>query len=172
MQKHILAVIIASMFPRFSVVATGDGAAVIPIENLMDASLDDIADLPAFIAPPKGHYKLLVEKFEQKTINDKPAVSMNLTVQGTLELANKSEAAVKDGTKFNLLYMMDNEFGQGAFKAVAKALAKGLGLNSPRVVEILALTNISITAAVGQRPDKNDKEKIYSTIQNIEVATA
>lgn len=173
MNKTIIAALCGLAFAqRLGVAPEGEAGKVIPIENLMDASLDDVADLPPFIAPPKGHYALMLEKFEQKVVNDKPAVSMNLVVVSTLELANKSEEAVKDGTKFNLLFMMDNEFGQGAFKAIAKPLAAGLGMGAPKVSDILALTNISIKAAVGQRADKKDKDKVYSSIGNLEVVTA
>lgn len=172
MQKKLLASLVGLAFaqPMYVAEAGAGEAKVIPIENLMDASLDDVADLPAFEIPPKGHYKLRLEKFEQVTTSsDKPATSMRIVVVSTLELTNKSEAPIKDGTKFGPLFMMDNEFGQGAFKQVAKAFAKGLGMVSPKVSEIMALTNIEFTAAVGQRQDKNDKERFYPTLANIEV---
>ncbi len=145
----------------------------IPIEDLMDADLDNIADLAGFEIPPKGHYKLSIS-LEQKTVNDKPAISANATVLETLELADANETKCKEGTKFNVLFMMDNQWGQGAFKKFVMPIAKHLGVS--KVSEtIKACQNITVAATLKHRGNKEDKDKPaeekrwYADLQNVEV---
>lgn len=141
----------------------------IPIENLMDSSLDDIADLPAFVVPPVGHYHLTLS-LESKSINDKPAIQANWVVDQTVELKDKTAVATEVGTKFNSLFMMDNEFGQGAFKALLMPLKEGLGLGGLRIHEILSkVQNVKVKADLKHRKDKNDADKIYPNVQNVEL---
>lgn len=142
----------------------------IPIEDLMDASIDAIADLPAFVVPPIGFYKLGLS-LERKAVNDKPCVQANFVVLETKELKNASDVPVEVGTKFNSLYMMDNQFGQGAFKALVAPLAGGLGLQGAKVSEVIQkVQNVQITATLKHRKDKEDKERVYPNIQDPQLA--
>lgn len=142
---------------------------VVPIEDLMDASIDDLKDLPPFIVPPVGHYKLGMS-LSRKVVNDKPCIQAEYVVKETLELKNSQEAPAEVGTKFSQLFTMDNEFGQGAFKALVAPLVAGLGLQGKKIAEIIAaVQNVDVHATVKQRKDKDDKDKVYANVQNVEV---
>lgn len=174
MQKSMLAILLGLAFgPRFMV--TEEGGKAIPIEELMDASLDDIADLPGFVVPPQGHYKLAVS-LEKKVVNDVPSIEAGCTVMETLELDNKDETPVEPGTKFSQLFMMNNEWGQGGFKGFVSPIATGLGLQNPKVSQVVeAVQNITITAVIKHRYHKEDKQKpvaerrTYANLTNVEV---
>jgi hypothetical protein len=142
---------------------------MVPIEDLMDATVDDLADMPAFIIPPKGHYKLRTT-LERKMVNEHPSVEASFVVLETLELENKTEAPVENGTKFSQLFMMDNEFGQGAFKEFIPGIADGLGLKGKKMSEVIvAVKDIQIAATLKHKKDKEDKEKIYANVVNAQL---
>lgn len=151
--------------------ADAKDAKIVPIESLMDASIDDIKDVPGFDVPPNGRYKLGM-KLEVKKINEHPAIECALVVRSTVELSNKEEKAPDTGAKFSTLFMMDNEFGQGFFKEFAKSLAAGLSMGNPKVSDILARCAqiVEIEATVTRQPDKKNPEKVYGRISNVAVA--
>lgn len=170
--RSILALVIGSMFATASVVEEGGSVA---IEDLMDASIDDLKDLPGFEVPPKGHYKLMVS-LERKKVNDHDSIEAKLTVLETLELASTNDAKVEDGTKFGQLFMMDNEWGQGGFKGFAVPIAAGLGLEKPKISQVIAaIQNVTIAATIGHRYHKEDKQKpvgerrTYADLKNVTV---
>lgn len=132
---------------------------MVPIEDLMDASIDDLKDLPGFEVPPKGHYKLKVS-LEKKEVNGHPSIEARLTVLETLELAQQNDTRVEDGTKFSQLFMMDNEWGQGGFKGFAMPIAAGLGLHGATIGNVIkAVQDVTIAATIKHRYHKEDKEK-------------
>lgn len=142
---------------------------VVPIEDLMDATIDDLKDLPPFILPPKGHYKLLLG-LERKSINDRPAIIANFVVEETMELSNKADIAVEKGTKFNQVFFMDNEFGQGAFKLFMSPVSASMGWAGKKISELCNLCqNVHIAATLKHKKDKEDAEKFYPNVVNPEV---
>lgn len=148
----------------------------IPIEDLLDADLDQIADLPAFEVPPVGHYRLRVS-LERKNVNDKPSIEAKLVVKEVLELADANAKKPEVGTKFSQLFMMDNEFGQGGFKEFVKPIVAGMNLPSTKVKDILtAVQNVDIAATVKHREHKDDKGKpkeerrVFANLTNVTVA--
>lgn len=121
----------------------------VDIDNLLDATLDDLEDLPTFEPFPAGAHRVKIS-LETKEVNDHPSVEANCVMMETLELSNAtSDTAPKEGSTANCLYMLDNEFGRGAFKAIAKPLGEALNVASPREVieqtkdiEVLIVTTI------------------------------
>lgn len=173
MKKNLLSLLVCLAFPRFSVVEGGGG--VVPIEDLMDVSIDDLKDLPGFEVPPKGHYKLQVS-LEQKVVNDHNSVEAKLTVLETLELGNTNETPVENGTKFGQLFMMDNEWGQGGFKGFALPIAAGLGMVKPTIRQVIEkIQNVTIHATIQHRYHKEDKalpvaeRRTFADLKNVEV---
>jgi len=101
----------------------------------------------------------------------KLCVEANLTLLVTVELADpnthEEELSVEKDTA-NSLFMLDNEFGQGALKAIAKPLGEALGCSSlgevveqTTDVECLVITKVQI--------DKKDKDKKYLKITELQV---
>lgn len=142
---------------------------IVPIEDLMDATVDDLKDLPPFVVPPIGHYKLSVS-LDRKVVNEHPCIEAQFVVQETLELKNPAEAPCENGTKFSVLHTMDNEFGQGAFKLFIGPIVAGLGLQGKKVAEVVQqVKNVVIAATIKQRKDKNDPDRVYASVQTPEV---
>lgn len=143
------------------------------LDNLLDCTLDDLADLPSFKPFPAGAHRvtLSLETDDISKRMKKPCVEANLTLIETVELAdpNTPEGEVsKEGDTANTLFMLDNEFGQGALKAIAKPLGEALGCSSLREVveqskdvECLVITKIQV--------DKKDSDKKYLKISELQV---
>lgn len=148
----------------------------IPIDDLMDASLDDIADLPGFDVPPPGRYKLALT-LEYKVVNEKPAFEAKLVINEVIELANQTDTPPEVGSKFSSLYFLDNEIGQGYFKELAKTLAAGLNMENPKISQLLeTCNNILVQATLKQRVHKEDvrkpkdEQRVYAQLSDVSVA--
>ena len=99
------------------------------LDSLLDISLDDIADLPEFLVLPAGAHRVTIN-FENKKIKEHPAVEVTLKVLETLELSDPSETPPEVGAESSVAYMMDNEYGQGNFKKLAKVLCEHHGIGN------------------------------------------
>lgn len=94
----------------------------------LDASLDDIADLPAFTAFPTGAYLINLQNgLEPKKIGDHPAIQAAMTLKEIIELhednLDDGEEPPKVGDVATQPFMMDNEFGAGNFKFFSTPIA-------------------------------------------------
>lgn len=139
----------------------------------MDASLDDIEDLPVFRAFPSGAYRVLLEKgIEQKIVNEKPAFDMAMTLKEIIELKDKNtpESNIpKPGDVASLLFMCDNPIGAGKLKQVLKPIQEHFNTGS-KVGEIVAVTKgIELIVVLKYSHDK-DKDKEYNNIVELAVA--
>lgn len=136
------------------------------LDSLLNANLDDLADLPSFEVPVPGHYQLLLD-ITAKKIGDADAIEFSYEVVDTLELANSEDTPPKPGDKFSEAYMLNNEFGVGKLKVAIKPIAEALGTSSLRDLVGGQVKGMSISATVKRRVDKNDKEKFYAVVSNI-----
>jgi hypothetical protein len=101
------------------------------MNSLLDSSIDDLADLPEFAVFPAGLLKVTLN-FEEKEVNKHPSVELKMKLVETVEMADATEQPLAPGAESSVLYMLDNEFGQGALKAVAKTLAGVTGTTNLR----------------------------------------
>ena len=137
------------------------------IEALLDMNLDDLEDLPEFKSFPAGGYKLGVS-LKAKTVNDKPAVEMSLKMLEVIELADTSLEPPKEGDESSILFFMDNEIGRGKMKEACKPIA--VALNTPKLTELVEqCQDVEVMAILTTRPDKEDKDKIYQGVKELEV---
>lgn len=105
------------------------------IDNLLDATLDDLADIPSIQIFPAGAHKVTVSfKIDDK----KSAVQVGFTYVEPLELSDPTAAAPEAGAK-NGLYIglkkkdgTPNEYGQGTLKLIASALKDSFPGSSTR----------------------------------------
>ena len=101
-------------------------------DALLDANLEDLADLPSFENFPAGSHKATLS-ITQKTINSKPMIEVKLTGIETVELSNaETDKPITAGQVSSSLYDLSNEFAQGAFKKLIQPLAAHLGVSSIR----------------------------------------
>lgn len=138
------------------------------INDLLDATLDDLEDLPSFEPFPPGVHRVYAS-LDFKEINEKQCVELELKGIETEELSNPTtDEPIKEGDIATALFMLDNEFGRGNLKKVATPLAMALGTSSIREcveqakdVECLVLTSI--------RKDKNDPDRKYMSVKELTV---
>ena len=143
------------------------------LASLLGAGLDDIADLPTFQVPENGNYHLLTY-FEVKEVNKKACIEQNFEVKECLEQVDPQLPPTPVGTKFSVLYQLDNEFGLGSLKAAAKPFFETFGYtNFADLISQVgkASGGVVISATIKRRVDKDDKEKIYARLSNMEIAS-
>lgn len=141
------------------------------IDSLLDSTLDDIADLPEFKNFPPGAHKALAT-LSIKEINKNTAVELAFKYIEPVQLDEGVDEAdtPKEGDSCSTMFMMNNEFGQGAFKACAAPLAEGLGILGSSNRDIIeAVTDVEVLIVTSLRADKNDKTKFYMKVNEIGV---
>lgn len=147
------------------------------LEDLFEADLEDIADLAAFEVPPPGAYILKVS-METKEINDKPSVVANCTVVETVELKYQDEGdkkyrpPVKEGTMFNIAFMLGNDVATGRMKQFLAPFGEHFGIKGKGSIGILVrdtIKDVVCAATITNRPSKDDPEILYAGIKNIQV---
>ena len=138
--------------------------------NLLDKSIDDIEDLAGFAVPTNGMYSL---KFSTKLkeVNDKPCVEANFEVIAAVELddpSTENDPANKPGTKFSLLFQIENEMAVSRLKELMAPAAAHYNEGNMLVLcrDICANESV-VVAKVKRRYDKKDADKIYAQVSGI-----
>lgn len=138
--------------------------------SILDATLDDMPDLPGFKIPPTGAYAVSVVSVLEKKIGDHPAVEAKFRVVEVMEI---SETGVKDDEmpvkddEFSTAFMLDNDTGVGFLKAFLKPIGEALGLNKNREIMEQA-KNINL-AIVIKRSHKKETDTYYCNLKRVEV---
>lgn len=124
------------------------------INSLLDAQLDDLADLPEFGVYPAGMHRVSIS-FETKKVNEKSCVEAKMKLLETVEQANPADAPASVGQEGSVLYMLDNEFGQGNLKKVLTPIAQSLGLSRlGDVIEQAKGMEVTVLTKIRQNKDK------------------
>ena len=138
------------------------------IDSLLDSTLDDLEDLPSFKPFPAGAHRVNVS-LSIKKINDAEAVEMSLVLLETMEMADAQAEPAKPGDTSSVLFMLNNEFGLGNLKKCCIPLSEALETSSIRET-IEAAQNVECVVLTALRADKNDKDKFYLNIKELQVA--
>lgn len=140
------------------------------IDALLDSTLDDLEDLPSFKPFPAGCHQVTCS-MEKKDLGGHPSIVLDFTLLETLELAdpNTPEAEQsKPGDTSNTACMMDNEFGVGNFKKLALPIGAALGV--AKLSEVIEqCQDIECVILTSIRTDKNDKDKHYLNVKELNV---
>lgn len=128
------------------------------LDSLLDGTLDDIADLPTFEPYPDGLHSVIMN-WEFKEINNHPSYSLKLTGLETKELANpNTDTPISKDQTTNILYMLDNEMGQGKWKEILKQLAEHYGKDKS-ARQLMELSNgNTVSVVTKKKQDKNNKD--------------
>jgi hypothetical protein len=138
------------------------------LDNLLDSTLDDIADLPTFEPFPPGAHRVTIS-FAEKKINEHPAVEIKFKMVECLELSEPETTKAPDpGSEYCIAYMLDNEFGAGKFKEVLKPIAAATGTQQIRAI-LEAGEGMEVVIVTKLRTDKEDKDKKYMDLKKLEV---
>lgn len=136
---------------------------VIDMSDLLDASIDDLADLPEFTTYPAGTHRVTFT-WKAKKVNDTRAFEFKFSAIETLELADPAtDQPLEAGAETTTMYQLDNEFAQGKFKPLVKALAEHHGVAT--IGEALELSqNMELVIVTKVRVDRKDKDKKYTDV--------
>lgn len=137
------------------------------VDDLLDGTLDDLADMPEFVVPHAGSYIADIVAFERKEINEKVGVELKLRFKELLEAADPSEVEespqtmpIEASTMF-FFYNDDgtkNELGQGQFKNIVAAMKEAVGGSTNSEVMANSVgAEVAVTTTV--RVHKEDKKK-------------
>ncbi len=150
--------------------------AIRDLDSLMDASMDDIDDLPPVGVPPSGHYNLSVTA-ERKENNDKTGeyIKFSYEVESVNEVKDsneESQAAV--GMKFSQMFSpikkdgTPNEYGIGFLKEAVAPFSAHFG--TPKMGETIAQINkVSVAASLSRRVDKKDADRFNFSLKDVVV---
>ena len=140
------------------------------LDSLLDAKLDDLKDVPEFKPYPAGAHILMAKLVDKATdkkdhVNGHPAYSLDLVYKEPAELPAGVEPPAP-GSKTNILFMLDNEIGQGMLKKYLMAVAEKSGSSNVRQLieeakeplEVLMVTKV-----------RQNKEKTQSYTDMVEV---
>lgn len=141
------------------------------LDELFDADLDDLADLPAFETPPPGAYVLDLS-MDGKEVQGRNCVEAKFTVKETVELTDQSGETkpVDNGTTFSQLFMLDNEFGVGSLKKFLAPFGEHFGTKKIGALVRDHVKDVTITCTIKNRKDKNDPDRVYARVENIQIA--
>jgi hypothetical protein len=137
------------------------------LDSLLDSTLDDLADLPEFKNYPIGAHTVLAS-FSTKMIGEHPAIELSFKYVDVVELQDKNDVPPVAGDTCSVAYFMDNEMGCGKFKQAAAPFAVALGFTTNREI-VEGVKDIECVILTGLRKDKNDKEKFYMDVKEIQV---
>jgi len=137
--------------------------------SLLDKSIDDIEDLPGFEVPVNGVYSL---KFNTATkiVNEVDCVEANFEVIECVEQNDPNEPATKPGTKFSMLFRLNNDVALGKMKELLVPIAKHFDEGNLLKLITDVCKDLVIVAKVKRRADKEDKEKFYADVSNLLVS--
>ena len=149
-------------------------AAFQDIDALMDASMDDIDDLPPVGVPPTGHYGLIVSATrEVSETSGNEYIKFSYEVESVNEVKDPEEekqAAV--GQKFTQIFSpfkkdgTVNEFGLGYLKEACAPFAAHFGTTTMGAA-IAAIDKVSVAATLVRKQDKKDKERFNFALRDV-----
>ena len=126
------------------------------LDDLLDATLEDLADAPAWQEYPPGVHRCTVEEVEQFKVNDEPKAGVKIKLKGieTVE-AQDPDKVIEPGQVTSLSFFLKHpnenvqKMGQGGFKEIMTATAAQFGTASNRELmeklkgaEVLVVTDL------------------------------
>ena len=132
------------------------------MDDLLDGTLDDLADAPEFKPFPAGAHQVKIFFDATKKINEMPAIEVKLVHIETAELTNPEDTPPKAGDSTNVIYILKkktetgtivrNELAEGQFKQLLASLAPAFPdatsnraiMESAQGYEVLAVTSVRV----------------------------
>ena len=150
-------------------------AAFQDFDALMDASMDDINDLPPVGVPPTGHYNLVVsaERVDPTEAGKNPYVRFSYEVEAVNEVkdpAEESEAAA--GMKFSEIFSpfkkdgSVNDYGVGFLKEACAPFRAHFGTSTTGET-IAAIDKVSVAATLIRKKDKKDADRWNFSLKDV-----
>lgn len=154
---------------------TNSNAAVFEdIDALLNASMDDIEDLPPIGVPPSGHYNLEVTATREQSQDKKSEyIKFSYSVLAINELKNPEEAAdAAEGMKFDNIFSPVKKDGTpnttsiGLLKQALAPFKEHFGTTT--VGETMANINkVAIAASLVRRQDKREEDRYRFALKDV-----
>jgi hypothetical protein len=154
---------------------TTNNAALADFDALMDASMDDIDDLPPIGVPPTGNYDLEVTASREKAASGSEYIKFSYLIKNVNEVKNPDEAAEcaadqkfmemfspfkKDGTI--------NEIGMGMLKERCSAFSAHFG--TTKMGDTLQeIKSVAIVATLVRRADKREEGRFNFSLKDVAI---
>lgn len=144
------------------------------LDSLLDTTLDDLADLPTFAVFADGAHQVKIN-FEAKEVNKNPCIEMKLKLTATLEQSDMTETPSAPDTETNMLFQLNNEFGQGKLKLISEGIKTsvwpGEAVSLRRLVEeVKDLECVIVTKKrKGKKKDDGSEPSVFMDILKLEV---
>lgn len=150
-------------------------AAFQDLDDLMDASMNDLEDLPPVGVPPTGHYNLCVsaERVDPEEAGKNPYIKFSYEVEAVNEVKvpeEESEAAA--GMKFSQIFSpfkkdrTPNTTGIGFLKEACAPFAAHF--NTEKMGDTIgAIDKVSIAATLVRKKDKRDADRWNFNLKDV-----
>lgn len=147
------------------------------LASVLQRDLNSIEDLPSYVQPPPGVYKLLIKDCASKLdAKERQVINVNYMLLENVSLADaQGDAEELKGIKMGkdligeTFYFNDPEKLEQTLSYMKKQFG-GLGgaLGETNLLKILEkMPNLTATATIGRRVDENDKTKYYASVRNL-----
>lgn len=151
------------------------------LSAVLAKNLNEIEDLPNYIAPPPGVYKLLIEATGQKIINEKTVIAVDYVFLELKSLNDNADEADKEEVKkiqwqkdkmSEVFYFNDPDRIETTLGVLKKKYGPfGPQLGTTNLLEIMEkLPNLTVDAQIGRRKDENDSTKFYPYTRTLVLA--
>jgi hypothetical protein len=121
------------------------------LDNILDATLDDLADMPSIQLFPNGAHKATVSfKYDEK----KATVQIQLTYIEPLELSDPTANPPAAGDKNSVFFFLKkkdgsaNEYAQGGLKNILTSLKSLGGSTSKEVMEAAEGAEVAVVTKI------------------------
>jgi hypothetical protein len=153
------------------------------MDDLLDATLDDLPDAPEFKPFPAGAHRCSIQWAFKEIGGLKNCPEITLKMIETVEASDTEATPAKAGDTTSVAYMLKkkdkdnpgqfvtNEIAAGQFKEVLKSLSAG-GFAGASGREIMEASNgAEVLVVTGTRADKRDQNNIkyYTDIKSLQV---
>lgn len=156
-------------------IMSNNNAALVDFDALMDASMDDIDDLPPMGVPPTGNYTLEVTASREKSTSGSEYVKFSYMVVEVNEVKNEAEAGdAAAGQKFSAMYSpfkkdgTMNETGMGFLKEALNPFRAHFGTTTTGET-LAAVQSVQVVATLVRRPDKREEGRFNFNLKDVTI---
>lgn len=152
-------------------------AAFTDFDSLLNASMDDLDDLPPVGVPPTGHYTLVVtaERVTPTEPDKNEYIKFSYEVEAVNEVKNpEEESQAAAGMKFSQIFSpfkkdgTVNDFGVGFLKEAIAPFAAHFGTRG--IGEALqAINKVTVAASLIRKQDRKDPERFNFSLKDVVV---
>ena len=143
--------------------STQNNAPAFDMNSLLEGTLEGLSDLPEFKPFPAGSHHISI-LLEQKVVNNHPGFELKMKLIECKELAEpQKDTAPEAGSETSVLFLLDNEIGQGQFKKLMQAAAAKFG-SKPLKDLIQDTQNAEMLVITRLRENKKNPGNFYTDI--------